>query len=114
MFDRFRLHAGPYRPPRFRVGGTLDDRLRGSKRIVGITNALIPWPQFYNARKRALIVCGDLVHALHVESVQAVAHHWGIHPETVRRLRRALGVIVRNAGTRWLSRQYGRRLNERR
>ena len=36
--ERFKLHAGPYKPPRFKLGGTLDDRLRGPKRIIGVSD----------------------------------------------------------------------------
>ena len=102
--ERFNLHAGPYRRHRFACAVEC---------IIGTSDAPIACPVAFNARKKALIVCGDLVHAQHVESVQAVAHHWGIHPETVRRLRWAVRVAVHNAGTCWPRRQYGRLLNER-
>ena len=111
--ERYRLHAGRNRPPRFKIGGTFDDGLLGPKRIIDISNAPIEWPITLNARKPAVIVCGDLIHALHVESVQAIVHHWGIHAETVRRMRRALGSRTAPLHT-WLRRQYGRRLNDRR
>ncbi len=89
--DRFRLHAGPYRPPRFKVGGTLDD-LRGPKRVIGISEA--GWPLAHYGRKTCVVLTGDLIHAIHTESVQAVARAWGISCEKVRRFWRALGVEV--------------------
>jgi hypothetical protein len=100
-----KLHFGPYQSPRCRVGGYLDDALRGRAKIVGVSDSPVAWPISYSGRKRALIVCGDLLWAIRMESVQAVAHHWGVSNEWVRRKRRALGVPEHDPGTRWLFRR---------
>ena len=41
---RFKLHFGPYRTPRFRIGAVVEDEVRGEVTIVGLTGARIPWP----------------------------------------------------------------------
>jgi hypothetical protein len=41
---RFRLRFGRYRTPRFRYGAKVEDARRGRVKIVGITDAPIPWP----------------------------------------------------------------------
>ena len=77
--DRFRLRFGPYRTPRFRYGKIVSCEVRGEVRIVGLSDAPIPWPI---ARKengaRALVVFKDLAKTVRRESNLAVAHWWGV------------------------------------
>src|SRR5262245_46936422 len=42
--DRFKLRFGPYRTRRFRVGQVVRYEVRGMVRIVGLSEAPIPWP----------------------------------------------------------------------
>ena len=102
-----RLLYGPYRAPRCRVGRPLDCEARGRAVIVGgLSDAPISWPYAKKKGKRSLILCGDLVKAVAVESAAAVARHWGVSGSTVSTWRRALGVPRENAGSRRLNRHY--------
>jgi DNA-binding Xre family transcriptional regulator len=49
-----------------------------------------------------MILCGDLVRAIKLESVWAIKHWWGVSRATVTTWRRALGVPRTNPGTRQL------------
>jgi len=103
--ERYRLHHGPYSAPACRRGDTLECEVRGEAvKVGGLTDAPIPWPRVLKTGRIALIVCGDLARAVRVESRQAVAHHWGVTPETVWKWRKALGVEEYNEGTRALHR----------
>ncbi len=75
--DRYRLLFGPYKTPRFRYGSTRFCELRG-----------------------------DLARAVRRESAQAVAHWWGITPQTVTKWRQALDVGPTNEGMRRLHHDY--------
>ena len=97
--DRVKLHFGPYRTPRYKLGQTVQCAIRGKVVISGVTKGRILW-QFCRPRSRlALIVHGDLEKAVRRESAIAVGHWWGVAWTTVRRWRRALGVDRYNAGT---------------
>jgi hypothetical protein len=104
--DRFRLLFGPYCTPRFRYGEALRCELRGELVVTGLTDAPIPWPlgrrPGRNERARSLVLCGDLARAVRRESNQAVAHWWGITPQTVTKWRKALGVGHITEGTHQL------------
>jgi hypothetical protein len=80
--DRFRL-LGKYKTPRIRVGRFVRCMVRGEVQIVGYSDAPIPWPLGRRAGGPSLVVFKDLARAVHRESEQAVAHWWGIHPQTV-------------------------------
>lgn len=98
---RFKLHR-KYRTPRFRYGARVQDVLRGEVQIVGISDARIPWPigAFGPRKAPGLILYRDLAKAIERESVQAVAHWWGITPQTVTRYRRLAGIEAMPEGTR--------------
>jgi hypothetical protein len=82
--ERFKLLYGPYRPPKCRVDFFLRCRVRGLLRVRGLSDAPIPWPVAGGRAGRwQIIVCGSLVKAIRLESEIAVAHHWGISPQTV-------------------------------
>jgi hypothetical protein len=103
---RFQLHFGPYRAPRFKLSAIVEDEIRGSVRVIGFSAGRITWPLAFYGRQRSLVVCGDLVRAVRSESVQAVAHWWGVSVEKVRLLRRALGVPAMNEGSIRLWKMY--------
>jgi hypothetical protein len=106
--DRFRLRFGPYRTPRFQYGKTVWCEVRGEVRIVGLSDALIPWTMGRKGNGRpALVVYGDLAKAVRRESNLAVAHHWGVTGQTVTRWRKALDVDPINEGTFALLSDYG-------
>ena len=71
--DRFRLRFGPYRTPRFRYGKIVSCEVRGEVRIVGLSDALIPWPIGQKGRARSLVVFGALGKAVRREAAVAVA-----------------------------------------
>ena len=52
------------------------------------------------------MVFDDLAIAVHRESAQAVAHHWGVSVHTVINWRRLLDVEPNNRGTLRLRREY--------
>jgi hypothetical protein len=100
---RFKLYHGPYAAPECRVGDWLACEYRGREdKVRGISDGPIPWPTSRRTGRPSLIVCYDLVRAVRVESVRAVAHHWGVARETVWKWRRALDVPTWNEGSRRL------------
>src|SRR5262249_43247992 len=73
---------GTYRTPRFEYGDVVTCARRGDVRIVGLSEAPIPWPigqTLPRGRARALVLYGDLAGAVRRESAEAVGR---------RRLRR--------------------------
>lgn len=100
--DRYRLRFGPYRMPKCKIGKFLTCGVRGEKKVVGISDAPISWPQAANndVGRPYLILCGDLVKAIRRESATAVAHWWGVTNETVSHWRRSLGVTPGTEGTK--------------
>lgn len=96
------LLAGPYRTPRCRMGAFLTCRIRGRVSVVGLTDAPICWPIGQRGRTKAIVLCGDLVKALRVESAAAIMHWWGVKHHTVWKWRQALGVRQYTPGTRAL------------
>jgi hypothetical protein len=105
--DRFKLLFGPYRLPKCRVGRFLHCRVKGVRRVKGLSDALIPWP-VAGGRHGCwqIIVCGSLVRAIRRESEIAVAHHWGVSENTVWTWRKALGVGATTPGTSRLRRDH--------
>ncbi len=100
------LLGGPYRPPRTRRGGFLACEMRGKVKVGGYADGPIPWPVKWGTR--SLILCGDLVEAVKLESAIAVAHHWGVSTTTLKKWRGALGVEARTEGTHALMRRVAR------
>jgi hypothetical protein len=109
--DRFKLLFGPYKTPRFRVGGRVRCEVRGEVKVCGLSEARIPCPL---ARRRgrggtgALVIYRGLARAVRRESAQAVAYWWGVTGQTVTAWRKALGVDPTTEGTRRLRSQYAR------
>jgi hypothetical protein len=105
--ESVRLLFGPYHAPKCRVGSQLDCEARGRSVVVGgISDGLIQWPYAKKRGPRSLILCGDLIEAVALESETAVAHHWGVATITVRHWRRALGVPAETVGSVRLKRHY--------
>jgi len=96
---RFRLRFGRYRTPRFRYGAKVEDARRGRVKIVGITDAPIPWPIGMKRGGKSPVLYGALIRAVQRESNQAVAHWWGVSGQTVTASKKALGVPVTTEGT---------------
>jgi hypothetical protein len=103
--ERFRL-LGKYRTPRFRYGRKVLCAVRGEVKIVGLTEAPIPWPIGKRVRGHSLVVFKDLAKALRRESEQAICHWWGVCPTTVWKWRRLLGIGPITEGTSRLYREY--------
>lgn len=97
-----KLINGPYHPPACQICDWLDDAIDGRVQVGGWTDAPIPWPRRKKTGRHSPILCGDLVLAVQTESVEAVAHHWGVGPTTVWKWRKALGVDRITYGTRKL------------
>jgi hypothetical protein len=86
-----------------RIGARVNCVVRGELRIVGVTDAPIPWPVGVGPRGGAKsLVFGDLVRAIRRESVYSLCHWFGVKYQTVTKWRKALSVPERNEGTRRL------------
>ena len=106
--DRFRLCFGPYRTPRFQYGKIVWCEVRGEVRIVGLSDAPIPWPIGQTRQgPRALVVFGALAKAVRREANLAVSHWWGTEAKTVTKWRKALNVAPINDGTYGLKSAHG-------
>jgi hypothetical protein len=112
------LIAGPYKPPRYKLGGELPglvacrtcrvnpESVGGPHLVRGILDGPIPWPYTIIAGSRPqLIITAELERAIRTESAQAVAYHWGVSRWWVERARRTLDVPRMTAGTQQLWRQ---------
>jgi hypothetical protein len=89
---RHRLHFGPYRTPRFRLGQNVEDVRRGLVRIVGMSDGPIPWPIGQTQRAKSLVLYRGLARAVRRESAAAVAYWFGVTGQTVTKWRKALGI----------------------
>lgn len=96
------LLGGPYAAPECKVGDWLDDEVDGALAVGGWTIAPIPWPRRKKTGRHSLILCGDLVQAVKLESAEAICHYWGVGPTKVWQWRQALGVGRVTDGTRQL------------
>lgn len=96
------LLGGPYVAPQCRAGDWLDDEIDGALQVGGWTTGKISWPRRKKTGRASLILCGDLVRAVRVESVEAICYWWGVGPTKVWQWRQALGVGRVTAGTRML------------
>jgi hypothetical protein len=74
--------------------------------VVGFTAGPIPWPLGKTTRRPAIIVYAGLAQAIRRESEQAVAHWWGVKPQTVWAWRKALDVGATTPGTSRLRSDY--------
>ena len=107
MVDRFRL-LGRYKIPAFRYGQRVQCEVRGEVLIVGLTAGPIAWPIGKKGRAKSLVVFKGLASAIRRESINAVAHHWGVTGQTVTKWRRRLGIAGRmTKGTLKLKEGYG-------
>ena len=97
--ERFRLRFGPYRTPRFKYGAKVKDARRGEVKIVGLSDAPIPWPIAAKRGGKSPVLFGALVRAVRRESNQAVAKAWGVSGQTVTAWRKALGIGPNTDGT---------------
>lgn len=95
------LLYGPYASPRVSVGDFISCEIRGLQKVKTFTDAPIPQP-IKAGRGCAILVCGDLVRALRVESASAVAHWWAVSTHRVSIWRRELGIDRVTEGTREL------------
>jgi hypothetical protein len=99
---RYKLHFGPYRTPRFKLGAIIKDEIRGEVTVVGLTDARIPWPIVKYGRFRSYAVFGGLAKAVRLESNVALRYWFGVSKSWVWACRRAFGVPAMNEGTRRL------------
>jgi hypothetical protein len=93
---------GKYRTPRIRGGSVAVCARRGEVRVVGLSEAPIPWPTGRPPKGRGhggMVLFAGLADAVRRESVSAVAYWWAVTAQTVTVWRRALGVDEHNEGT---------------
>src|SRR4051812_49132675 len=91
-----------YATPRLRAGDMARCARRGDVRVVGLSDAPIPWPvgqTLPRGRARSLVLSDGLADAVRRESAVAVAHWWGVSTQTVGAWRKALEVPQYNEGT---------------
>jgi hypothetical protein len=96
---------GRYRTPTFEYGDVVTCARRGKVRIVGLSDAPIPWPigqRLPGGSSRSLVLDADLAKAVQRESAAAVQYYWGVGPSTVWQWRKALAVGQYTDGTRRL------------
>ena len=88
------LRFGPYSMPHgYGVGDTIPCEYRGRDVVIAaITDSPVQWFKIRKDGKPFVILCGDLIRAVQTESEAAIAQHWGVNKETVRKWRRALNV----------------------
>lgn len=101
------LLYGPYAAPTVQVGAALMCLRAGIVVVGGYTSGPIPWPRVRKTGRPQLILCGDLVLAVRLESELAVAYWWGVGVTTVWAWRKALGIGRVTRGTRELLRANG-------
>jgi hypothetical protein len=102
--DRTKLLGGPYRTPRCRVGRTLRCTRRGRVIVRGITDGPIPWPYSWRSnidRRPSLILCGDLVRAVRMESGKAIMHWWQVGDFCVWKIRSLSVLRATQVGVRF-------------
>jgi len=108
--ERFRLQFGPYAAPKVPRNNRLFCEMRGYLKVSPCwSDGPIPWPRRY--RTGSIILCGDLVRAVKMESVEAICFHWGVCRNVVQNWRHALGVPEFNPGTQQLRNQVRAGLN---
>ena len=108
--ERFSLQFGPYAAPKVPRNNRLFCELRGYLKVSpSWSDGPIPWPQRF--RTGSIILCGDLVRALKMESVEAICFHWGVCRNVVQNWRHTLGVPEFNPGTQRLRNQVRAGLN---
>lgn len=104
------LIAGPYKPPRVRIGDLLYCERYG-KVVVSAFSGRLRWPCCRpKGSHDSLILCGELVRAVETESVLAISYWWTVCDATVHRWRRCLGVGRTNPGTRRLRGQQAKQV----
>jgi hypothetical protein len=99
--ERFRL-LGTYRTPRCRIGQWVRCAVRGEVQIKAISDGPIPWPMCQTGTRLGLVVYRGLEKAIRTESVQAIAHWWGVGRCSVWLWKKALGVPASTPGTKRL------------
>ncbi|MHB8107984.1 MAG: hypothetical protein ACYDH4_11250 [Candidatus Cryosericum sp.] len=86
--------AGPYVPPKLRCGTIVRDEWLGDVKVIGMTEAPIPWPACdwtIGRHKGPLpILTGGLVRAVAEEMESALAYYWGVTRYVTTRWRRAI------------------------
>jgi len=83
MFDHS-LRFGPYLTPLVAIGVQVACEVRGLVRIVGLSEAPIPWPIGERDGNRELIVYRGLARALRQETAEAITGAWGVSESIVR------------------------------
>ena len=106
--ERFKLHFGPYRAPKFKLGTVVRDAARGEVEIIGLTDAKIPWPIGKRRHSKAPILYAGLVRAVLKESGVAIYHWWGVSRNRAYGWRRVLGAKQVNEGAYRLKARYGK------
>ena len=91
---KFTFHAGPYLPPKLKVGTKVRDMCIGDVLVAGRSQAPIPWPAYVGKTGRHVgpmpIFTGGLVRAVCEELEIVVAHYWGVSRYIVNRWKCAI------------------------
>jgi hypothetical protein len=84
------LQHAPYVTPVIVRGAIVCCGVRGLVKMVGMSDAKIPWPIGQRDGKQALIVYKGLARALKSESAEAVSAWWGVRVSVVKSWQRQL------------------------
>lgn len=95
-----RLEFGPYQSPLVAIGDEVICARFGRVVVTGWTRGPLHWPTCHVKGPPSLILFGDLVRAVELESAIAIAIAWGVSRATVHAWRKTLEVARNNAGTR--------------
>jgi hypothetical protein len=94
------LYFGPYETPRFKYGAMVTDESRGRVKIVGLSDARIPWPIGKGGRVKSLVLYKGLARgSCGAQGTRPGDHWWGMGFKPVTRWRKALHVKHDNVGT---------------
>ena len=83
MSESAKLRFGPYLTPIVAVGTVVECEVRGLVRIVGLSQASIPWPTGVQNGQEDLVVYKGLARAIRQEHPLAVAKAFGVPLKTV-------------------------------
>jgi len=77
------------------MGSYLPCAIRGSVKVVGMSNAPVPWPIGERGDEQELVVYRGLLRALtSEEDSEAIATAWGLTAAKVNAWRQALGMVT--------------------
>jgi hypothetical protein len=101
------LQHGPYLSPPVIKGCRVTCLVRGVVKLVGLSNAAIPWPVGEREGEQELVVYRGLARALQMESADAVAEAWGVPAAKIKAWQAAVEKHAKHVpGSNWKKRPW--------